>query len=96
LELPLTNPQPISSLPQYKQKQKMAVFDLDKTLFDLSRRERVAKRAGHNLGTPAAWAEMNKPQHISKDEPIEGTVELGQLVDKLNRSFKGRAHRRNG
>jgi len=76
LELPLTNPQPISSLPQYKQKQKMAVFDLDKTLFDLSRRERVAKRAGHNLGTPAAWAEMNKPQHISKDEPIEGTVEL--------------------
>ena len=76
LELPLTNPQPISSLPQYKQKQKMAVFDLDKTLFDLTRRERVAKRAGHNLGTPAAWAEMNKPQHISKDEPIEGTVEL--------------------
>jgi len=76
LELPRSNPQPVSTLPQYKQKQKMAVFDLDKTLFDLSRRERVAKRAGHNLDTPAAWAEMNKPQHISKDEPIAGTVQF--------------------
>ena len=76
LDLPLSNPQPVSTLPQYKQKQKMAVFDLDKTLFDLTRRERVAKRAGHNLDTPAAWAEMNKPQHISKDEPIAGTVQF--------------------
>ena len=32
---------------------KLAVFDLDKTLFDLSRRERAARRQGLKEGVPS-------------------------------------------
>jgi uncharacterized protein YbjQ (UPF0145 family) len=77
LELPRSNP--YTPLP--KPNQKMVVFDLDKTLYDLTRRERIAKREGHKPGSDAWYSSMNKPQHIPKDTVIPGTLEFARKLE---------------
>jgi uncharacterized protein YbjQ (UPF0145 family) len=77
IEFPRSNP--YTPLP--KPNQKLVVFDLDKTLYDLSRRERIAKRAGHKPGTTEWYASMNKPEHIPKDTVIPGTLEFARKLE---------------
>lgn len=77
LELPRSNP--YTPLP--KPNQKMVVFDLDKTLYDLTRRERIAKREGHKPGSNAWYSSMNKPQHIPKDTVIPGTLDFARKLE---------------
>ena len=52
----------------------MAVFDLDKTLFDLSRRERAARRQGLKEGSNKWYEFLNQNKYILMDTPIPGTV----------------------
>ena len=52
----------------------MAVFDLDKTLFDLSRRERAARRQGLKEGSDKWYEFLNQNKYILMDSPIPGTV----------------------
>jgi hypothetical protein len=60
----------------------MAVFDLDKTLFDLSRRERVARRQGLKEGSDKWYEFLNQNKYILMDTPIAGTVSfVKQLSD---------------
>lgn len=53
---------------------KMAVFDLDWTLFDISRRERAAKRQGLKPGSDAWYEFQNQNKFILMDSPIPGTL----------------------
>ncbi|MDB2565358.1 hypothetical protein N9X64_00415 [bacterium] len=53
---------------------KMAVFDLDKTLFDLSRRERAARRQGLKEGSDKWYEFLNQNKYILMDTAIPGTV----------------------
>jgi len=53
---------------------KMAVFDLDWTLFDISRRERAANRQGLKAGSDAWYDFQNQNKFILKDSPIPGTL----------------------
>ena len=78
LELPRSNPYTPLPTPN----QKMVVFDLDKTLYDLTRRERIAKREGHKPGSDAWYNSMNKPQHIPKDTVIPGTLEFARKLEQ--------------
>lgn len=78
LELPRSNP--YTPLP--KPNQKMVVFDLDKTLYDLTRRERIAKREGHKPGSSAWYSSMNKTQHIPKDTAIPGTLDFARKLEQ--------------
>ena len=72
LKLPRTNPP--TSLLHTATRPKMAVFDLDKTLFDLSRRERAAKRQGLKEGSNKWYEFLNQNKYILMDTPIPGTV----------------------
>lgn len=72
LKLPRTNPP--TSLLHTATRPKMAVFDLDKTLFDLSRRERAAKRQGLKEGSDKWFEFLNQNKYILMDTPIPGTV----------------------
>lgn len=53
---------------------KMAVFDLDNTLFDLSRRERVARRQGLKPKSKKWFEFLNQNQYVLMDTPIPGTT----------------------
>ena len=53
---------------------KLAVFDLDKTLFDLSRRERAARRQGLKEGSTKWYEFLNQNKYILMDTAIPGTV----------------------
>ena len=53
---------------------KMAVFDLDKTIFDLSRRERAARRQGLKAGSNKWYEFLNQNKYILMDTPISGTT----------------------
>lgn len=64
---------------------KMAVFDLDRTLFDLSRRERAAKRQGLKPGSNKWFEVINQNKYILMDTPIEGTVKF--VNDLSNNGF---------
>ena len=72
LKLPRTNPP--TSLLHTATRPKMAVFDLDKTLFDLSRRERAARRQGLKEGSNKWYEFLNQNKYILMDTPIPGTV----------------------
>ena len=52
----------------------MAVFDLDNTLFDLSRRERVARRQGLKPKSKKWFEFLNQNQYVLMDTPIPGTT----------------------
>jgi len=71
LSLPRSNP---SSIMHSTVRPKMAVFDLDKTLFDLSRRERAARRQGLKEGSDKWYEFLNQNKYILMDTPIPGTV----------------------
>ena len=73
LSLPRNN---ASSLFHTANRPKMAVFDLDRTLFDLSRRERAAKRQGLKPGSKKWFEVINQNKYILMDTPIEGTVKF--------------------
>ncbi len=73
LSLPRSN---ASSIFHTGDRPKMAVFDLDKTLFDLSRRERAAKRQGLKPGSKKWFEVINQNQYILMDTPIKGTVKF--------------------
>ena len=53
---------------------KMAVFDLDNTLFDLSRRERVARRQGLKPKSKKWFEFLNQNQYVLMDTAIPGTI----------------------
>ena len=53
---------------------KMAVFDLDKTIFDLSRRERAARRQGLKAGSKKWYEFLNQNKYILMDTPMPGTA----------------------
>ena len=53
---------------------KMAVFDLDKTIFDLSRRERAARRQGLKAGSNKWYEFLNQNKYILMDTPMPGTA----------------------
>tara|TARA_B100000900_G_scaffold254493_1_gene216853 strand:+ start:13131 stop:14705 length:1575 start_codon:yes stop_codon:yes gene_type:complete len=53
---------------------KMAVFDLDKTIFDLSRRERAARRQGLKAGSKKWYEFLNRNKYILMDTPMPGTA----------------------
>ena len=72
LKLPRSNPP--TSLLHTATRPKMAVFDLDKTLFDLSRRERAARRQGLKEGSNKWYEFLNQNKYILMDTPIPGTV----------------------
>lgn len=79
LNVPRTN---APSLLHTTNRPKMAVFDLDKTLFDLSRRERVARRQGLKEGSDKWYEFLNQNKYILMDTPIAGTVSfVKQLSD---------------
>ena len=79
LTLPRTN---APSLLHTTNRPKMAVFDLDKTLFDLSRRERAARRQGLKEGSNQWYEFLNQNKYILMDTPIPGTVSfVKQLSD---------------
>ena len=79
LDVPRTN---APSLLHTTNRPKMAVFDLDKTIFDLSRRERVARRQGLKEGSDKWYEFLNQNQYILMDTPIPGTVSFAkQLSD---------------
>ena len=73
LSLPRSN---ASSIFHTGDRPKMAVFDLDKTLFDLSRRERAAKRQGLKPGSKKWFEVINQNNYILMDTPIKGTVKF--------------------
>lgn len=73
LTLPRNN---ASSIFHTTNRPKMAVFDLDRTLFDLSRRERAAKRQGLKPGSKKWFEVINQNKYILMDTPIEGTVKF--------------------
>ena len=52
----------------------MAVFDLDNTLFDLSRRERVARRQGLKPKSKKWFEFLNQNQYVLMDTAIPGTT----------------------
>ena len=71
LNVPRSNPSPLTAgraLP------KLAVFDLDNTLFDLSRRERAAKRQGLKPKGKGWYEFLNQNQYVLMDTAIPGTV----------------------
>ena len=71
LNVPRSNPSPLTAgraLP------KLAVFDLDNTLFDLSRRERAAKRQGLKPNGKGWYEFLNQNQYVLMDTAIPGTV----------------------
>ena len=79
LTLPRTN---APSLLHTTNRPKMAVFDLDKTLFDLSRRERAARRQGLKEGSNQWYEFLNQNKYILMDTPMPGTVSfVKQLSD---------------
>lgn len=79
LDVPRTN---APSLLHTTNRPKMAVLDLDKTLFDLSRRERAARRQGLKEGTDKWYEFLNQNKYILMDTPIPGTVSfVKQLSD---------------
>ena len=53
---------------------KLAVFDLDNTLFDLSRRERVARRQGLKPKSKKWFEFLNQNQYVLMDTAIPGTT----------------------
>ncbi len=73
LPLPRSN---ASSIFHTGDRPKMAVFDLDRTLFDLSRRERAAKRQGLKPGSKKWFEVINQNKYILMDTPIKGTVKF--------------------
>ena len=72
LSLPRQNP-PISVM-HSGTRPKMAVFDLDKTVFDLSRRERAARRQGLKAGSNKWFEFLNQNKYILMDTPISGAT----------------------
>jgi hypothetical protein len=71
LTVPRSNPSPLSAgrtLP------KLAVFDLDKTVLDLSRRERIAKRQGIKPKSQKWFDFLNQNQYALMDTAIPGTI----------------------
>jgi hypothetical protein len=60
----------------------MAVFDLDKTLFDLSRRERAARRQGLKEGTTKWYEFLNQNKYILMDSAIPGTVNFVKTLSE--------------
>ena len=79
LDVPRTN---APSLLHTTNRPKMAVLDLDKTLFDLSRRERAARRQGLKEGSDKWYEFLNQNKYILMDTPIAGTVSfVKQLSD---------------
>ncbi len=69
LELPRKNQPSVR-----KTNSKMAVFDLDNTLFDLSRRERVARRQGLKPKSKKWFEFLNQNQYVLMDTAIPGTT----------------------
>mgnify|MGYP005629834823 CR=1 FL=1 len=70
LNVPRSNPSPLTAgraLP------KLAVFDLDNTIFDLSRRERAAKRQGLKPKGKGWFEFLNQNQYVLMDTAIPGT-----------------------
>ena len=72
LNVPRTNAP--NSILHTTNRPKMAVFDLDRTLFDPSRRERIARRQGIKEGSDKWYEVLNQNKYILMDTPIAGTV----------------------
>lgn len=71
LTVPRSNPPILSAgrtLP------KLAVFDLDNTILDLSRRERIARRQGIKEKSPKWYDFLNQNQYVLLDTAIPGTA----------------------
>jgi hypothetical protein len=71
LNVPRSNP---SLLTAGRALPKLAVFDLDKTVFDLTRRERAAKRQGLKPKGKGWYEFLNQNQYVLMDTAIPGTV----------------------
>lgn len=71
LSVPRSNP---SLLTAGRALPKLAVFDLDKTVFDLTRRERAAKRQGLKPKGKGWYEFLNQNQYVLMDTAIPGTV----------------------
>ena len=69
LELPRKNQPSVRKVTS-----KLAVFDLDNTLFDLSRRERVARRQGLKPKSKKWFEFLNQNQYVLMDTAIPGTT----------------------
>ena len=73
LDLPRSN---VPSLLHMGNRPKMAVFDLDKTVFDLSRRERAARRQGLKEGSNKWYDFLNQNKYVLMDTPLPGAVKF--------------------
>jgi hypothetical protein len=60
----------------------LAVFDLDNTLFDLSRRERVARRQGLKPKSKKWFEFLNQNQYVLMDTAIPGTTNFVRGLSK--------------
>ena len=72
--LPLPRQNAPATFMQSGTRPKMAVFDLDKTIFDLSRRERAARRQGLKAGSNKWYEFLNQNKYILMDTPMPGTA----------------------
>ena len=72
--LPLPRQNAPATFMQSGTRPKMAVFDLDKTIFDLSRRERAARRQGLKAGSNKWYEFLNQNKYILMDTPMPGAA----------------------